>query len=215
MSIEYLNRALKVEGLTPTKKFILVILCNYADESGSCYPSYSHIAKIVGLKTNKGVRLAIKEFEELGFLRIEHRIADHGGYTSNRYHLLLDRISDDPSISVSPRVGSSEINNTKEDTKTNEEEDFVKFWKIYPRKVGRKTASKSFYKFDEKHFGKILYGVHMFARDCVGKEEKYIPHPSTWLNQERWLDYFELDEVGNVIAPKKQNQKLTQNQIAG
>lgn len=216
MSIEYLNRALKVEGLTPTKKFILVILCNYADESGSCYPSYSHIAKIVGLKTNKGVRLAIKEFEELGFLRIEHRIADHGGYTSNRYHLLLDRISDDPSISVRERVGSSEINNTKEDTKTNtEDQAFVEFWKIYPRKVGRKSASKSFHKFDSKHYGKILYGVNLLARDCVGHEERFIPHATTWLNQERWLDYFELDEVGNVIGPKEQNKKLTQNQIAG
>ena len=43
MSIELLNKALKLEGLTPTKKLVLVILANYADEKGSCYPSYQHI----------------------------------------------------------------------------------------------------------------------------------------------------------------------------
>jgi len=32
MSIELLNKALKLEGLTPTKKLVLVILANYADE---------------------------------------------------------------------------------------------------------------------------------------------------------------------------------------
>ena len=66
MSIECLNQALKIKGLTPTKKFILVLLANYSDERGSCYPSYRHIADTIGLKDTKGVQKAIKEFEELG-----------------------------------------------------------------------------------------------------------------------------------------------------
>ena len=214
MSIECLNQALKINGLTPTKKFILVILSNYADVEGTCYPSYSHIAKIIGLKTTKGVRLAIKEFEELGYLRIEHRIAEHGGYTSNKYHLTLGGISDDPSISNDQSLVSSDTSNTKDKTKTNTDSDsFIEFWKIYPRRIGRKTASKSFHKFDEKHYSKILYSTNLFARDNIGTEERFIPHPTTWLNQERWLDYFELDEVGNVIGPKEKLK--SKNNLAG
>ena len=89
MSIECLNKALKVNGLSPTKKLILVILGNYADEKGTCYPSYKHIAKLIGLNTTKTIQNAIKEFEQLGYLRIEHRKLDNGGHTSNRYHLTL------------------------------------------------------------------------------------------------------------------------------
>ena len=77
MSIECLNQALKITGLTPTKKFILVLLANYADEKGTCYPSYKLIAKSIGLKTHKGVQKTIKEFEQLGYLKIEHRFLEN------------------------------------------------------------------------------------------------------------------------------------------
>ena len=89
MSIECLNQAIKVEGLPPTKKLILILLANYADDQNSCYPSYKHIAKLVGLKTVKGIQKTIKEFEEMGLLRVEHRILENGSYTSNKYYLTL------------------------------------------------------------------------------------------------------------------------------
>ena len=112
MSIEYLNHALKVEGLTPTKKFILVVLANYADERGSCYPSYKHLAKIVGLKSFKGVQKAIKEFEELGLLRIEHRKLNNGGNTSNRYYLSIGGVASDHGSMKEVKDGSPETTNT-------------------------------------------------------------------------------------------------------
>ena len=68
MSIELLNKALKVQNLSPTKKLILLILANYADENGSCYPSHQHLANLCGLQTTKSIKSAIKEFESLGFL---------------------------------------------------------------------------------------------------------------------------------------------------
>lgn len=75
MSIECLNKALKIqfEGQTPTKRLILILLANYCDDLNSCYPSYSHIAKLAGLKDPKHIARIVKEFEELGLLRIEKR----------------------------------------------------------------------------------------------------------------------------------------------
>ena len=87
MSILALNAALKIKGYSPTAKFILVVLANYADEFGSCFPSHSHIADIVGLKDTKGVARYIKQFEEDGLLVIQKRKDDNGGYISNRYVL--------------------------------------------------------------------------------------------------------------------------------
>ena len=203
MSIEHLNKALNVNGLKPTEKFILVILANYADEKGSCYPSYNHIAEKIGLKTSKGVQKAIKKFETLGLLSIEHRYLTNGGNTSNRYHLHIGGGLKQPRVLNQPNLGSQETINTKTNTKNIYSESFQIFWKIYPRKINKKNAAKVFNKYDEKHYKKIIYGAEQFALQSKNTEEKYIPHASSWLNGERWLDYFETDETGWIIGIKE------------
>ena len=68
---------------------------------------------------------------------------------------------------------------------------FSDFWKLYPRKVAKATAEKSFRKActDEAAFNQIMEGLR-YQIDAVfsNREERYIPHPSTWLNQQRWND---------------------------
>jgi len=100
----------------------------------------------------------------------------------------------------------------KDNTKEIYIKEFQTFWKVYPRKVGKKGAYKSFRKFDEKHYQKILYGAQRFAEQNLSTEEKYIPHATTWLNQERWMDYFETDESGWITGIKKQSKI---NNLAG
>ena len=208
MSIEYLNHALKVDGLTPTKKLILVILSNYADEKGTCYPSYGHIAKMIGLKDTKGIQKAIKEFEELGYLRIEHRKTEKGNYTSNRYHILLGRGVETPRGVETSTVGVSEPYNTKDNTKTNIDKNFEKFfnefWEIYPRKVGKHQARKSFFKIKQQEYTKIIYATKVFAKENQATEQKFIPHPTTYLNQHRYEDFI-----------NKQIKDKTLNNLAG
>ena len=192
MSIEYLNHALKVNGLTPTKKFILVILANYADENGSCYPSYRHIAGLIGLKSFKGVQKAIKEFEELGYLTIEHRKLDNGGNTSNRYHLKIGgMVSGNHRVPADGKLGVLKTTNTKEDNKEREYM-FDLFWNFYPRKINKAQARKIFLK-NAKNMKQVVYAAKRFAEENRSSDLKYIPHPTTWLNQERWNDYLEND----------------------
>jgi len=214
MSIKCLNQALNQQGLTPTKKFILVILGNYADEQGTCYPSYRHIADIVGLADTKGVQRAIKEFEQMGLLYIEHRKAENGGNTSNRYHLRLGEGVETPKGAKAWKERVEKPTNTKDNTKDKYNDAFLEFWSLYPRKLGKKMAYKSFIKFDEKHYNKIVYGAGRFAESQKATEVRFIPHPTTWLNQERWLDWFITDEYGYVIRPKEDKTKGA-NQLAG
>lgn len=66
--------------------------------------------------------------------------------------------------------------------------DFESFWKVYPKKVAKKEAFKA--------FKKIKTPVSILI-DAVEKQKKsdqwtrdhgqYIPYPTTWLNQERWV----------------------------
>jgi hypothetical protein len=186
MSIELLNKALKVQNLSPTKKLILLILANYADENGSCYPSHQHLANLCGLQTTKSIKSAIKEFESLGFLKKQNRKLKNGGNTSNRYIFNFDE--NNPRVLEEPRVVSERNHNTKEDTKEIYMESFELFWNLYPRKVSKKKTLSIFLKIDLKEFDDIVKGVRNLIN--TNTEIKYIPHPSTWLNQERWKDEY-------------------------
>ena len=64
---------------------------------------------------------------------------------------------------------------------------FERFWKAYPKKVGRKPAQKKFSTLKEEVMPKIFEELE---KQKLSKQwrEGFIPNPLTWLNQERWND---------------------------
>lgn len=71
------------------------------------------------------------------------------------------------------------------------DEQFNEFWSEYPHKVAKESAKKSFIKkcTNEETFRDIMNGLNIQKKYVwVDREERYIPHPTTWLNQERWKD---------------------------
>jgi len=80
-----------------------------------------------------------------------------------------------------------------------ESEKFNIFWEEYPRKIARKTAESYWMKanIDEKLFEKIMKSLEAQKKSRQWKSEngKYIPHPATWINQERWND--EIQSIPN------------------
>tara|TARA_Y100000004_G_scaffold134134_1_gene151650 strand:+ start:19288 stop:19917 length:630 start_codon:yes stop_codon:yes gene_type:complete len=194
MSVQMSHAGWQITGLTPTKKIILLLLCNYADENNQCYPSHRHIADKVGLKDTKGVQRTIKEFEELGLLSIEHRKTANGGFTSNRYTLLLPMGANTTRVVKTVSDTVVEPDNTKEDTKTLYTKEFQVFWSDYPRKIGKYASAKSF-----KKALKVINALELQVA-CINYakyvednkvEQTFIPHATTWLNNRRWEDYKE------------------------
>jgi hypothetical protein len=71
---------------------------------------------------------------------------------------------------------------------------FEDFWQAYPRKVGKGAARKAW----DAAVGRkrvdprvIITGARRYAADPnlpTEAEKSFIPHPSTWLNAERWGD---------------------------
>jgi len=223
MSIECLNKALKIqfEGQTPTKRLILILLANYCDDENSCYPSYSHIAKLAGLKDPKHIARIIKEFEDLGLLKIQKRYKEDGGNTSNRYFLTLKTDNTDPRglqtptppVLDTPTLGVSTPPNTKEEPKDDTKDindEFKKFWKVYPRKEN-KALSLIKYKIITRKFktDDIMLYLERYLNDLEikGTEKKYIPHCSTWLSQKRFLDYedYQMQEIKTPKEKKSSN----------
>jgi hypothetical protein len=69
---------------------------------------------------------------------------------------------------------------------------FDQFWEAYPRKVGKGAARKSWQRIAPapELLQEILnsLGEQVYSDTWIREQGRYIPHPTTWLNQERWTD---------------------------
>lgn len=190
MSIAGLNWCIKQKTDTPTTKLVLFILSNYADENHSCYPSEKKLAELVGV-SDRQIRRCITSLVNDGLISIETRKG-----TSNRYYLGMD--TDVQTL----RTPTS--SNTKEDTKDKYNDDFLKFWETYPRKINKYAALQSFKRaIKNDDLQTIMNAVAIFAKNNQATEERFIPHAQTWLNQKRYLDL------------KEKTKKISLNNIAG
>lgn len=70
---------------------------------------------------------------------------------------------------------------------------FDQFWAVYPRHIAKKNALKSWtrLKVTPELFVKIMGALEVVKRTQQWQDPQYIPHPATWLNQERWEDEVE------------------------
>ncbi|WP_124353290.1 hypothetical protein [Pseudomonas chlororaphis] len=80
---------------------------------------------------------------------------------------------------------------------------FPKFWKLYPRKVGKDKAEKAWAKL------KVTMALYDTMAAALAKQVltpewtkdkgQFIPHPSTWLNGKRWED--EIPDYASNVHP--------------
>jgi len=79
--------------------------------------------------------------------------------------------------------------------------DFSDFWSIYPRRVAKRAAQKAWDK--EMNAGTdpdvIIAGLRRQLPIFARKDEQFIPHASTWLNQGRFEDEVSFPEpIGQI-----------------
>lgn len=79
-------------------------------------------------------------------------------------------------------------------------DDFEEFWSHYPRRVGKLAARRAYERARKSaRCDEILAGV-MRYRMRMPDEERFRPHPATWLNQGRWMDE-ETPQPRRNVAP--------------
>lgn len=67
-------------------------------------------------------------------------------------------------------------------------DDFEEFWSHYPRRVGKLAARRAYERARKTaRCDEIIAGVMRYLLR-MPDEEKFRPHPATWLNQGRWMD---------------------------
>lgn len=98
---------------------------------------------------------------------------------------------------------------------------FNEFWEKYPKKVAKKYAFDCYVKIE------MTEELHQMMLSAIEKQKKlpewgdvrYIPHPSTWLNQRRWEDEvqepetsFDADDFFET-AVKRSEEKIKRGRV--
>jgi DNA-binding transcriptional MocR family regulator len=77
--------------------------------------------------------------------------------------------------------------------------DFEEFWQVYPRKVGKGQARVAFKTALRKATkDELVSAASTYAESVRSTEQNFIPHASTWLNGERWLDQTTQSSWGDI-----------------
>jgi len=95
---------------------------------------------------------------------------------------------------------------------------FERFWSAYPRKVGKGAAIKAFEKAEKEsdntedltHRIIVALDIQRRARKKKYERKEFVPewpHPSTWVNQLRWLDEVEVDREGVAFNAYKKEKE--------
>ena len=87
---------------------------------------------------------------------------------------------------------------------------FLQFWSIYPKKVDKKGSFRAFKnipKLKEQFPGIIkALEIQKESDQWTKNHGQFIPNPTTYIHQERWLTVNEADEVQSKI-----NETVKQN----
>jgi hypothetical protein len=210
MSFKAMAWAASVRTGSSTKKIILLLLADRANDKGECYPSIKTISEDAEL-SDRCVTKNIGELESSGFVRVENRVN-----TSNLYRLNIgfggERGSGGVVNDVPTNLSSEPINEptpTPSGCSTDKSvgegdgtppvappppEGFDEFWRVYPRKDNKAKAVKAWRKLmkEPNHPAVADITAHIEKRIKLGawsaKKKNFIPNPEAFINGRRWED---------------------------
>jgi hypothetical protein len=196
MGIKFMAMAIDAKIANSGQKFVLVMLANHCnDHTRQCNPSQKLLAEecSMGLST---LKRHIASLEEAGYVETVNVFKDNV-QKPNQYLLKFDTSPNratPPSksgYSPSPDWATEPEVKTRIEPVVQKNNYFDEFWKAYPRKTNKGFARKVFEKLkvDDAMLTKMIQAIYVQNKNVwKDKDQQYIPHPSTWLNGERWDD---------------------------
>lgn len=196
---------------------VLLALADIADDDGFCWPKMSVLVERVRLDratVQRRVKALIRgelveRVERPGTSNLYRvlvpwadssggpQIAAPGGRTSAAPGAAPARQGVPHGRGTEPSVNDQKNRQSSETT----ERDFEAFWAMYPRKVGKGKARQAFTRaVKSTPASVILDGLRRQLPALQAAETRYVPHPTSWLNAERWTD--------EIAAPKPTRSPL-------
>lgn len=204
-------------SISATAVRVYGVLRRHGDDPRNCYPSHARIARLIGTSA-RSVPAWIRELEDAGWIERIRRTTAAGDPDTNGYRVRGRGVragerrpstSTDAEGSTPPRapkesqVEREQENETRglfavDDPQAVEQPGDIstigdawdEFWQVYPRRGGRRAAHEAFYKaiVRAKSVRAVVDGARRFASDPNLPPREFVPHPATWLNQDRWED---------------------------
>jgi len=155
------------------------------------YPEHQNVAN--NLKVQAAIERELKEVPE-SVLNLKSEIINH---KSEAMHSLSIGYQNEENGSVKPQKGSGQksgqpVNSVKSTSSLYADPNFESWWIVYPKKVGKGEAWKSWQKIKptEKLGLQIISVTELYAKTPQWQKEggQFVPNPATFLNQRRFDD---------------------------
>jgi len=114
-------------------------------------------------------------------------LTESASLIESNINIIESNINGETTLTEKSLKNNSRVNS---ELKKERHESFLLFYKAYPRKVNRREALDRWNKANLPDISVILKAIEDQKKSEQWMEEdgKYIPHPSTWINKERWND---------------------------
>ena len=194
-------------------------------EGGLTYPSVKHLSTIT-CQDDKTIYKGLAELVTRGYLKDTGKRTGHTGQIivyelvglgktpengSVQRHPFLPSKTPVPPVQRHPKTGHGTPKEELQEERLTYSELFEKFWSVYPKGVGKSAAYKAWKKKKLESLADRLIEdvVSRVLQDDAWKDIKFVPHASTYLNQERWTD-----EVQKYEAPKRNLSAVERVELA-
>lgn len=208
------------KNLKPSEKLLYAEITALQKMNGYCYASNAYFEKVFDA-SERSVKYWLKSLEEKGHISIKYIYKEGSKEIDKR--IITTKVKDDVQGNALPSAKncttrgaknctdisnpySTDIINKKkeivcsiEHTKENPMESlFEVFWSKYPKKQKKKDARVAFLRnVSESNAKKVFDGLEMWLKSEQWSKDhgRYIPLPTSWLNEERWNDELKTSEI--------------------
>ena len=235
MSVQAITWALGCKTAKSSDKFVLLVLANYADQDGFCWPHVGTIAELTVLSV-RAIRRCLARLDG-AFITVEKRRGTFGQQASSHYFLDLNSEIIFQTDVVSPSVQSElvavagchdvtlynddtsniYVNNTlvQNDALIVENDAlFDVWWALYPRKQDKKKALVAWTKQGcEKNAESLIDTLrNQIANDAqYSGDQQYIPLPSSYLNKGKFNDEI---VIRSRTEPRETSAEAAERELA-
>lgn len=200
------------ERMNALDKIILVEIDSLDNGDTHCCAGNEYLAKFCQCSESK-ISRAISKLNDLGYIKVYsfdgrmRKLQSCLSFSTIQSRQNAEAAAQNiPLINISNNINNNKDNkyiSTKHRTKNLYTDGFDEFYSIYPRPVVRSTALAAWSKLkpDEDLKRTIISDVkRRIDGEWKEREEKYIPYPSTYLNQRRWEDGNNVNQRPQVIS---------------